>query len=392
MSSFGALRLALAAATLMLASVAGASACAICFNGLVVTVGQQIDAADQVVLADPLPEEKFRVVAGVKGDLTVGAIIAEAVSNTKGRLAIDAFAAEPASSVAQSREGGPLLLIRNQLGQQWVSAGPIDLAHAGWLRQVAATYHGKPARARSAWPRSTLSLSELTDAEWGERLTLVAPYLENSEPIVADIAYGEISRAPYGVLRALRPKLSAAKIAGWVDDSKLETRHSSYLLLLGIAGDSSDAAVLERRIDAAWTSHSVTELAAMLAADLEIRGPSRVGAIETMYFADGKRTLPEIEAALLALSVQGGANAAIPRARVIEAYRVFMRERKPMAGFVALELADWKYWDATSDYVDLLRSNTVKDPASHFMIVNYLAQSPQAAAKAALRSLERKPR
>jgi hypothetical protein len=33
-----------------------------------------------------------------------------------------------------------------------------------------------------------------------------------------------------------------------------------------------------------------------------------------------------------------------------------------MAGFVALELADWKYWDATNDYVALLKSNAVKIP------------------------------
>jgi hypothetical protein len=87
----------------------------------------------------------------------------------------------------------------------------------------------------------------------------------------------------------------------------------------------------------------------MLAADLELRGPSRVGWIEKVYFADNGRTMPEIEAALLALSVHGGADGAVSRERVIQAYRLFIKERKPMAGFVAQELADWEYWDATSD-------------------------------------------
>jgi hypothetical protein len=130
----------------------------------------------------------------------------------------------------------------------------------------------------------------------------------------------------------------------------------------------------------------------MLAADLELRGPSRVGWIEQAYFADRTRTLPEIEAALLALGVHGGANAAVPRDRVIAAYRFFIRERKAMAGFVAQQLADWEYWDVTAEYVALLESDAVKDPASHFAVVNYLHRSPRAAAKAALQSIADKPR
>lgn len=388
-------RLAGMVVAIILVSVVSATACAICFSGIVVTVGQQIDAADQVALATPLPDgEGFRVAAVVKGDLTVDAIIKAPVSRTNGQVGIDAFVAEPASrtAAAQPRVEKPLLLIRNRLGQRWVSAGAIDIEYAGWLRELAATYREDRAGKRPAWPRSTQTTSELTEAEWSERVALVVPYLENPEALAADIAHGEISRAPYSALRTLKSKLVATRISGWIDDPALEARHRTYILLLGIAGNADDAARLERRIEVARRSHDATNLAAMLAADLEMRGPTAVDSIETMYLSDGARTLPEIEASLLALSVHGGANAAVPRKRVIAAYRVFMRERKPMAGFVALELADWEYWDATDDYVALLRSNSVKDPAEHFMIVSYLQRSPQAAAKAALRALGNIPR
>jgi len=46
------------------------------------------------------------------------------------------------------------------------------------------------------------------------------------------------------------------------------------------------------------TSHAPTNLAAMLAADLGLRGPSRVARIERKYLVDRQRTLPEIEAAM----------------------------------------------------------------------------------------------
>jgi hypothetical protein len=311
------------------------------------------------------------------------------VSRIKGTPAVAAFVADPASRATAALPDGdkPVLLMRNALGQRWSSAGAIDAEYACWLRQLAATYRSDRPHSVPAWPRSTQTVSELTDDEWRERIALVAPYLEDPEPLAADIAYGEISRAPYNVLRTLKQKLTATTVARWTDDPKLVARHPTYTLLLGIAGGPDQAPSLERRIDAAWMARDAKNLAAMLAADLELRGPSRVDSLEKRYFSDGNRTLPEIEAALLALSVQGGANGAIPRARVIAAYRSFMRERKAMAGFVASELADWEYWDATEDYVALLKSNAVKDPAAHFMIVNYLQRSPRPSAKAALRLL-----
>jgi hypothetical protein len=356
----------------------GAAACPICFNGRVVTIGQQLDAADQAMLAVPSPDGKqLRIVEVLKGDVAVDGIVSEPVAR------VDA---------AALRSGKPLLLLRNELGQQWSSVGAIGAEYAGWLRQLAATGPTSRSYPRVAWPQTGERLSELTDAEWRARVALVVPYLESPEPLAAEIAYGEVSRTPYRAMRAVKALIDATTIAKWFDDPKLAARHSTYTLLLGIAGSPDDAVRLERRIDTAWSSRDATNLAAMLAADLELRGPSRVGWIERMYFADTDRTMPEIDAALLALGVHGGASGAVPRDRVIQAYRLFMRERKPMAGFVAQELADWAHWDATPEYVALLKSNAVKDPASHFAIVNYLQRSPRAAAKAMLRSLAEQPR
>jgi hypothetical protein len=358
----------------LLADARMASGCQICFSGLVVTPGQQLDAADQAVLAVP-DGARFRVVVVVKGHVADGTI-------TEPVARFDA---------AALANGKPILLLRNELAQQWSSLGSMDARYAGWLRRLAATGVGR-VRAQPDWPKTTLTSSELTEAQWRERLALVVPYLEDSEPLAAEIAHDEVRRAPFGAMRSVKAQLDASALARWLDDPALAARRSTYTLLLGIAGGPGDAAQLEQRIEAAWRSRDATNLAAMLAADLELRGPSRVGFIEQSYFGDRDRTMPEIEAALLALSVHGGAGAVVPRARVIAAYRRFIRERKPMAGFVAQELADWGYWDATSDYAALLKSGVLKDSASHFAVVNYLQRSPQAVAKAALRSLANQPR
>ncbi len=101
--------------------------------------------------------------------------------------------------------------------------------------------------------------------------------------------------------------------------------------------------------------------------------------VDEHYLRDRKRATPEIEAALLALSVHGNANSAIPRERVIQSYRLFIAEHKDLAGFVAQDLAAWQYWDAVPAYVAIMKSDLRQQYPSQLAIVAYLRQSPGAA-------------
>jgi hypothetical protein len=333
-----------------------------------VTIGQQLDMADRVVLAVPVAGgNQFRIVEVVKGKDAVGDLSAEPV------IGLDAAA-------AAGRD--PCLLLRDRLAPRWTSLGTIHTDYAAWLRQLAATLLVDGDRPRPTWPLNMQASFGLSYAGWRQRIALVLPYLENSNPLAAEIAWGELARAPYAIMDVVKSRIDAVAVAGWLDDPKLVSRHAAYILLLGFVGGQADAARLEQRLEAAWNSHDATNLAAMIGADLELRGPSRVGWVEAMYFADRRRIMPEIEAALLSLKVHGDANRTVPRERVIQAYRAFITERPPMAGFVAPQLADWDYWDAAQDYAALLKSNAIKDPASEFAIVTYLQRA--AAARAAL--------
>ena len=112
--------------------------------------------------------------------------------------------------------------------------------------------------------------------DWRARVALTLPYLENAEPLVAEAAYGEVAAAPYAAMRSAKPQLHARVVRAWLADPKLAARSRLYLLLLGLAGNTADVAALEQRLDAAWKSGDVTNLASMLAADLELRGAARI--------------------------------------------------------------------------------------------------------------------
>lgn len=342
-------------------------ACPLCLEAArrMVTDGLQLDMADRVVLAVPAAQH-YRIVDVIKGNDGAGNIITDPV------MGCDVAAG-----------GDPCLLLRDRVAPQWTSLGTMRAEYADWLRQLAATLLIEGDRRRLAWPLNMQTSAGLSYSGWRQRVTLVLPNLENKDPLVAQIAWGEFARAPYAVMDVVRSRVDATTVARWLDDPKLVSRHAAYILLLGFVGRPADADRLEQRLDAAWNSHDATNLAAMIGADLELRGPSRVGWVEARYFADRTRTMPEIEAALLALNVHGDANGTVPRERVIQAYRAFIRERPPMAGFVAQQLADWNCWDVATEYAALLRSNAIKDPASEFAIVNYLQRA--AAAQAALK-------
>jgi hypothetical protein len=326
-----------------------AAACPICLGAGQATVAQQLAAAPQAVLALPTADAgRFRVVEVLHGERP-------ATHTIEGGYPRSAPAAQNALNKGQA-----LLLIREDPLPGWVVLGAIGTDQAGWLRQLAVGQRS----------------NELSAKQWRERVALVAPRLESPQPLVAKIAHGELSAAPYAAMRSSKPSLDARKLRKWLADPQLAARRRVYMLLLGIAGDERDTATLQQHLDADWRAGDATDLAPMLTALLELRGPARMDWVEQKYLRDRARSAQEVEAALLALSVQGHTNAVIPRERVIQSYRVYINAHPENAGAVAPDLAAWKYWDAVPVYQALMKSGVRQQYPSMLAMLAYLRQSP----------------
>ena len=336
------MRRALATAVLLLAGET-ALACPLCIGTAARSPSQDLEELSHAVLAVP-DGKQYRVVAVIKGDAPAGSI-----TQVAGQAPTHA---------------GRLLLVRDEQWPMWVILGQVGATEAPALRVLAAE---RPA--------------EADVAAWQRRLDVAIPRLVSREPLMAELAYGACASAPYAALRAARPDLEVAKVRALAADPASGTRRSLYLLLLGIVGDAQDAESLEMQIEADWTAHATTDLSSMLAADLELRGAARVAWIEEKYLRNPSRTVAETQAALLALSVQANSRGPIPRERVIEAYMAFIHAHPDMAGFVAPELAEWGYWDATPEFAAILQLNLRQHDDSRAAIVAYLQQSPRRGAE-----------
>ncbi len=344
----------LAAALLSLGTAA--AACPICLGAGQATVAQQLAAAPQAVLAVPTADaSRFRVIEVLRGERP-------STRTIEGGYPRSSSMVESALSNGQA-----LLLIREDPLPGWVVLGAIGTDQAGWLRQLAV---GQRA-------------DQMSTQQWHDRVALVVPQLESPQPLVARIAHGDLSAAPYAVMRSAKPRLDARKVRAWLADPELAARRRLYMMLLGIAGDERDAAALEQHLDAAWQAGDATNLASMLTAELELRGPKRMTWVEEKYLRDRARSAPEVDAALLALSVQGHTNVVIPRERVIQSYLVYMKAHPENAGAVARDLAAWEYWDAVPAYQALMKSSVRQQYPSMLAMLAYLRQSPGGSAAGA---------
>lgn len=341
-------------------SVGSAVACAICLSAVEITPGQRLENADAAVLAVASAGGQWRVLVRLKG---AGLLDAAALS-------AELPPGEPAS------EESPELLLRDGLGHRWTSMGRFDRRQADWLLAFTRL---RPPEALGPFANAAYRMSG-----WRERLALVATRLECGDPLAEELAHGELARAPYAAMRSFGESFEASTLLEWIANEEIGSRRSAYILLLGVVGDERTAAWVEERLALAERTRDTTDLPALIAADLELRGPARLGWLKERYLLNATSSLDEIEAALKALSVHGDADIAIPRASVVEVYRRFAVRRPAMAGFVAADLERWEEWGATAEFADLLNAGAITDPGGELAAASYVRNSPDKRASARL--------
>lgn len=334
-------------AIVLLLGIGSAVACPICVPTAGPSLTQTLGRADAVLLATQDGAE-LRVRAMVKGAAPA---------------ALAAVRLDPVP------DGWAHVVVREAGATPWRSIGTVPEGQADWLQRLVQSAAEPPENS----------------AQWQAHLALLQPALEHRSSLMAAIAYDGIARAPYAEMRALKPRLDAQQLMRWLDDPALGARTGLYTLLLGIAGGSQASARIDRQLARAAREGDTSDLSARLVADLEMR-PARMRWIESTYLQNARRSLPEVRAALLALSVLGLADGAVPRTRVVQAYRAFIRSGHPLAGYAAPDLVAWKDESAAPEYVALLKSGARQQPASIFALLLYLEQSSQPGAQEAARA------
>jgi hypothetical protein len=344
-----------------------AMACPVCAPGAAPGALEAIQQAERVVLARLSAEGQPRLSVVIKGEGRVG--------DTLDLLIPTAGDALPVSHA--------LVLTRSAVHGGWALLGILPEDRAPWLEALV--------RLPQADRQST--------QDWVDHVQWFLPQLEDPEPLVADTAYGEIARAPYAAMRALRGRLDAARLRAWIAAPDKAARRPLYLLLLGLSGTAGDARKIEqemsvqrahgRTAQTAQTAQTATvdrarpDLSALTAAALELGGSSRLAWIEREWLLPPDRLDAQIQQVLLALSVHGTEGGRIARDEIVQVYLRFIEQRPALGGLVAQDLAAWGVWEATPAYARAILSPQIPI-ASRVAMAQYLRVSPHPAARAAL--------
>jgi hypothetical protein len=335
--------------TVMLAGLVAttsALACQICLDPSRASLVQALELRSDAVLAK-------REIAGGITHIVVDTVIGTLEPGSR----IEASSLR--SAPVPVRESTGVLLLRDTPDSDWRHVAVIQRHHIELLREFAAM----------------TPTAHMGFADWLQRTRYFIGLLDHEDPLLAETAYLEIARAPYSAIRTLGSHIPPGQLAAWLD-TPTNYREPLYLLLLGVAGDPRAAATLEMWRRAALAQHNPEPVAAVVTGLLEIHGEEWLQQVFDEYLsADAPVSLPEIQAVLLALSVQGGADSHITQSRIIDIYARFIDQRPALAGFVTPDLIEWGNWTLTECLLGTLETDTPSHPASRFLINRYLAQA-----------------
>lgn len=333
---------------------AAAFACPICLppQGGAPAILEQIAAAGALVLANPQADPRAMKVSAVfKGKAAAGDTFTVAYVDMP-RTPFDA--------------GKAVLLSRHPLMNTWRPLGALPREREAWLRAIMGL-------------RPT---GELAPGEWPARVKLFADDLFADDPFVSQIAADQIARAPYAAMRTLHGSLDGEKLVGAAHRIETISRLPLLILLMGVSGDGASREFVTRRLTRARTLASPDELAALITARIEMDGEDALQGTGRRLLASEDLRPDEVNGALMALDVVGGADHS-RRTSIVAIYRDVLRQRPETAGYVARSLEDWRDWSLAADIVDASSSARI-DEGSKLLIRSYLDAASNAKAAAIL--------
>jgi hypothetical protein len=207
----------------------------------------------------------------------------------------------------------------------------------------------------------------------------------HEDPTIHELAYLEMARAPYGVIKRLSRFVGREQLEPILSRPEyLEWRWLAILMLANRAAaeDNRHAAKDKEYIAESFRSAErfrlSANLAAWAAASIEIEGARAVSFIEDRYFGMPDRTNEELKEVLRALSLHGSEGRVELRDRIVAAYGKLLEVHPVMSAHVAADLLAWNRAEWTEELAQIEAGQVdLEDPAAQ-AIRQYLRRAATA--------------
>ncbi|NOY42742.1 MAG: hypothetical protein GXP26_13020 [Planctomycetes bacterium] len=239
-----------------------------------------------------------------------------------------------------------------------------------------------------------------------DRLKFFLQHFEDKDPLLAQDAYDEFARAPYGEIVAMTDHMDREQLRGWIEDSGVgPTRRRLYLTLLGVCGQESDIVMLEAllRYDYQQMKPGISLMVAkaglhgsvagvtmvdelvradvrrkrqcldaLIAAYLKLKGPEGMPLVEQLFLSNPAAEYTHVYATIMALRFHGEESNEIPRERLQAALRLVL-ENTEIADQVIPDLARWEDWSILDRLVTMFKASEsgawIRQPVISYLLV-----------------------
>jgi hypothetical protein len=213
------------------------------------------------------------------------------------------------------------------------------------------------------------------DAKPGKRLAYYLKFLEASESMIANDAYGEFANAPYKDIVPLEKQFPREKLRKWlVAPDVPATRLGLYGLMLGLCGNDEDAALMQSKI-AEKTDGFRLGIEGVMSGYLLLTGEKGLETIEKSKLESKEVPFSETYAAMQALRfLWTYGNGRIPADRLKASMRLLL-DRPEVSDLVIADLARWKDWSIQARLMELYGAEEYNIPSIKRSIIRYMIAS-----------------
>lgn len=327
---------------LFLAASSPVAACPYC-PGPQKTLSEEFADADAVVLVQ---WKAGRASAGMLGHTTFSVV--EVARGPKVALQKD-----DQIKIPQYRTGrkGDLFLLFGKQGRETEWDNPLEVAETTYQYIVQAP-----------------SLKTPTP----KRLEYFVKFLESSDQLVSNDAYGEFANAPYEDIVQIKHKLDRAKLAKWVADPEtLSMRLALYSLLLGLCGNDDDARMMLAKINQPPAGYPLGH-DGLISGYLVLAGEKGLDEIDRSKIKNKQAAFSETYAASQALRFMWTyGNGRIDQERLRQSMRELL-DRPELTDLVIADLARWEDWSVQDRLMKLYGQKEDSQPIVKRAIVRYM--------------------
>lgn len=337
----------LAVVALVLFAAIGANACPFC-SAPSLTLSEQVAQADAVVLVKWIGGEPAKISDAGNSEFEVVEVVHQP---DNGKLA----------------KGGKINLIRYR------AAKPGDLFMLFGTKVDSSVEWGGPLEV-SKTAYQYIKNTPKPGLQSAERLKYFVKYLETSDQMIADDAFGEFANAAYADVAKISADLPRDQLRKWLSSKDVAPgRTGLYGMMLGLCGRDEDAKLLEAKVFEPTDEYRLG-IDGIMGGYLLLTGPKGLAQIEEKKLKDKKAPFSETYAAMSALRFmwQYG-EGRITTDRLRESMRLLL-DRPELADLVIADLSRMKDWTVQDKLMEMYDEET-NIPSVKRAIVRYMLSS-----------------